>query len=105
MARTRYVRRGAFTAIDPQNGRFAIGDWVAWQAAIGKPKHEGRIIVIVGAHEYPVSINRVAYFQPPIPRFTGFWRDHESYVVEDAEGKRWWPRVGNLKRKGHAEPK
>jgi hypothetical protein len=96
MARTRYVRRGAFLAIDPQNGRFKIGETVAWQAGKGKARHIGRVIAVVGAHEYPVNVNRVAYFDPPIPTFRGFWRDHESYVVEDAEGKRWWPRVGNL---------
>lgn len=26
----------------------------------------------------------------------GYMREHESYVVEDESGKRWWPRVGCL---------
>jgi hypothetical protein len=27
----------------------------------------------------------------------GYYREHESYVVEDSKGKRWWPRVGTLR--------
>lgn len=34
-------------------------------------------------------------FHPRL-KVRGYYREHESYVVEDSKGRRYWPRVGNL---------
>lgn len=63
--------------------RFQLGDIVTWYSNIG------RIIEVVPYGMYPVR-------QPRL-RVRGYYREHESYVVQDSKGRRYWPRVGNLK--------
>ena len=81
-------------------GRFQLGQWVTWQSARTKPMHIGKIVEIVEYGQYP-SIVRPPQCYPEVTWKElcriGYYREFESYVVEDANGKRWWPRVGTLR--------
>ena len=85
-----------FPIVDPQHGRFALGEVVKWRAKATQPEHVGTIILVVPERKWPSLLGKA--FTPPVPNFKGYWRDHESYVVQDEKGKRWWPRVGNLEK-------
>lgn len=51
-------------------------------------KRQGRIVEVVLFGMYPALHATL--------RVRGYYREHESYIVEDERGKRWWPRVGTL---------
>jgi hypothetical protein len=80
-------------------GRYQLGDKVGWQASSKTKVHEGKVVEVVKYGMYP-SVARPPEKYPVVtwPELMGahYCREHESYVVEDAKGKRWWPRVGNL---------
>jgi hypothetical protein len=83
--------------IDEQIGRFKEGDFVSWSCHYQGPIHRGVIILAVPARSYAqIEVNK-RKLSLKIPPFKGYWRYHESYIVRDAKGKYWWPRVGNLK--------
>lgn len=63
-------------------GAFHISDAVRWG------KREGRVVEVVPYGMYPDYHARL--------KVRGYYREHESYVVEDVKGRRYWPRVGNL---------
>jgi hypothetical protein len=89
-------------------GRFQLDEAVTWQAGTDKKEHVGRIVEVVKYGMYPAITQPPArYPEVTWPELQGqhYYREHESYVVEDAKGKRWWPRVGNLRRQEHAESK
>lgn len=88
-------------------GRFGLGDYVTWQAGRHKPWHTGTIVQVVPRGLYPdccpnekeILKERRLKKEDVVWKnlfHCGYYRDHESYVVEDGKGKRWWPRVGNL---------
>lgn len=79
-----------------RKGRFSLHQVVQWRSKKGGPLHIGKIILVIDAGKYPHYVARDAGLLGPIPQ-QGFFRDHESYVVEDSKGQRYWPRVGNLK--------
>lgn len=35
----------------------------------------------------------------------GYYREHESYIVEDSKGNRRWPRVGTIRLISHTNGK
>lgn len=89
-------------------GRFKLGDCVAWQARNTTPKHTGKIVEVVPYGMYPsccpnerdIRQKRKLEKKDAVWKNLlgcGYYREHESYVVEDVQGKRWWPRVGNLR--------
>jgi hypothetical protein len=63
-------------------GCFQLGDTVSWFSKVG------RIVEVVPYGRYPKI--------RPCPRLRGYWREQETYVVEDVCGRRYWPRVGCL---------
>lgn len=63
--------------------QYKLADIVSWYSRVG------RIVEVVPYGMYPIK-------QPRL-RVRGYYREHESYVVEDEKGKRYWPRVGTLK--------
>lgn len=64
-------------------GRFQLHDRVEWLG------HTGVIVEVVKYGMYPGKHPKLLV--------RGYYREYESYVVEDERGKRWWPRVGNLR--------
>lgn len=100
-------------------GLFQLGDIVTWQASKKHKPHIGVVVEIVNYARHPsVCPTQAEITQHRALRKSdvvwmnlyksGNWRDHESYVVEDDVGKRWWPRVGNLtllKRKENDLPR
>ena len=93
-------------------GRFQLGDSVTWRSSSLTPYHFGTIVEVVKYNLYPTiaknekEILKTRKMQkedidwPELVR-AAYYRDHESYIIEDAKGKRWWPRVGNLKLLTH----
>lgn len=79
-----------------RKGRFSLQQVVQWRSKKGGPLHIGKIIMVIDAGKYPIYVARDTGVQGKIPQ-QGFFRDHESYIVEDSKGQRYWPRVGNLK--------
>jgi len=89
-------------------GRFKLHDIVEWRAAKHLRPHRGEIVEVVKFNLYPTISRREREILktrkmrkedidwPELNR-AAYYREHESYVVEDAQGKRWWPRVGNLR--------
>ena len=68
---------------------FALGDRVRWKACSRSRERFGFVVHVVQRGYHP---SRAA------KRFcnvglNGYWRWHESYIVE-ADGRYWWPRVG-----------
>lgn len=63
-------------------GVFSLHDPIMWLS------HTGRIVEVVPYGKYPD--------RHPTLKVRGYYREHESYIVQDDRGKRWWPRVGNL---------
>jgi hypothetical protein len=89
-------------------GRFKLGDIVTWQARQNSKRHTGRVVEIVNYGMYPSccpneqEIRKVRKIEKKDIVWknligNGYYREHESYVVEDTKGKRWWPRVGTLR--------
>lgn len=64
------------------SGICQLGDKVRW---LGK---EGTVIEIIPYGMYPQLQERL--------KVCGYYREYESYIVEDAKGQRYWPRVGSL---------
>ena len=90
---------------DRGKGRFHLHDIVQWCGP--KYAHRGEIVEVVKYGIYPtVCRNEAAILKTrkltrkdidwPNLYTDAYYREHESYVVEDATGKRWWPRVGRL---------
>lgn len=81
-------------------GKFKLGQRVTWRASKFKPPHCGVIVEVVEYGQYP-SITKPPATYPEVTWKElcriGYYREFESYVVEDDKGKRWWPRVGNLR--------
>lgn len=81
-------------------GRFKLGQRVAWQSSKLKPLHTGVIVEVVEYGQYP-TITKPPATYPEVTwkelQKIGYYREFESYVVEDETGKRWWPRVGTLR--------
>lgn len=74
-------------------GLFSLLDEVS---SCPSPKHKaraGKIVKIIPYGTYPANI--LGKDLRGI-RYRGWWRNHESYIVEDASGKWWWPRVCHL---------
>lgn len=71
-------------------GRFQLGDQIHWRARAGLPEKRGVIIEVVKRGKYPSRDHKNL-------KLYGYYRETESYVVE-ADGRQFWPRVGNLKR-------
>lgn len=82
--------------INEQSGRFKEGDFVSWSAGYRGPKHKGYVILTVPAGSYANLEVEKRKLNLSIPPFKGYWRYHESYIVEDESGRMYWPRVGNL---------
>jgi hypothetical protein len=81
-------------------GLFSLLDEVSSQPSPNHVVRSGKVIQIIPYGTYPADI-----FGKDLRgiRYRGWWRNHESYIVEDASGKRWWPRVCHLtliKREG-----
>jgi hypothetical protein len=76
--------------------KLAVGQRVSWQARKGWKPHVGHVVAVVAPLKHPA---RMGF--PTLGR-RGYWRDHESYVVE-AEGQLWWPRVGSLKKESDGQ--
>jgi hypothetical protein len=91
-------------------GRYQLGDKVSWQASSKTKAHEGEVVEVVKYGMYP-SVVRPPEKHPVVtwPELMGahYCREHESYVIEDGTGHRWWPRVGNLQliEKGDGQTK
>lgn len=94
--------------IEKGKGRFHLGDIVDWQASSNVALRRGEIVEVVKYGGYPrlsrreAEINKTRKLERadidwPELIHHGFMREHESYVVEDYQGKRYWPRVGNLR--------
>lgn len=88
-------------------GRFLLLDIVQWCAGRGKKTHTGIIMEVVKYGMYPtvcrnehiiLKVRKLIKEDIDWPELisSAYYREHESYVVEDASGKRWWPRVGHL---------
>lgn len=73
---------------EASKGRFTLGEMVEWtpQAEL----HYGRVVEIVPAGRYPAKRSGL--------RVYGYYRDHESYVVECKGDGCYWPRVPLLRR-------
>ncbi len=85
---------------DRGKGRFKLGQRVQWRASRFKPLHVGTIVEVVSYGFYPEVTKPPATYPAVTWREllkVGYYREFESYVVEDESGKRWWPRVGNLR--------
>ena len=84
---------------DRGKGRFSLDQTVTWKASKKGKVHKGVIVEVVKYGMYP-SVTRPPDQYPVItwPELctSHYCRDHESYVIEDETGRRWWPRVGNL---------
>lgn len=81
-----------------KRGRFSLGDRVWWVVKNGV-RHEGAVILIVDPRNYPdIQFKQSKIQKKYNVRTRGYYRYEESYVVEDAEGRQWWPRVGWLRR-------
>jgi hypothetical protein len=87
-------------------GRFHLGDIVEWRGS--KHKHKGEIVQVVKYGMYPMVCRneheilktrklRKEDIDWPELHTGAYYREHESYVVEDRLGKRWWPRVRCLR--------
>lgn len=63
-------------------GQFQLGDIVTWLT------HKGEIVEVVPYGMYPKKHHTL--------HVKGYYREYESYIVQDDRGKRWWPRVGTL---------
>lgn len=76
---------------------FAVGDHVRWKSHCphGKRVHIGTVVRVLPAGTYP---HNVYAERPPGLRYRGWWRPRESYIVVDARGRHWWPRVSLLRR-------
>lgn len=86
-------------------GRFHRHDMVEWSGP--RHTHRGEIVEVVKYGMYPTvcrneheilktrKMRKEDIDWPELHR-AAYYREHESYVVEDVKGKRWWPRVGNL---------
>lgn len=81
-----------------KRGRFSVGDRVWWIVKNGV-RHEGTVILIVEPRNYPDIQFKQSKIQKKYNiRTRGYYRYEESYVIEDAKGQQWWPRVGWLRR-------
>jgi len=84
---------------DRRKGRFAKGDLVEWRASKNGIVHAGEVVEVVSFGMYPKvtapGVHHTIITWPELCR-AHYCREHESYVVEDYDGKHWWPRVGNL---------
>jgi hypothetical protein len=91
---------------DRGKGRFRKHDIVEWSGT--RDIHRGEIVQVVKYGQYPMVCRkeheilktrklRKEDIDWPNLYTAAYYREHESYVVEDAQGKRWWPRVGCLK--------
>lgn len=90
MRSARGRERLARKRLEASKGRFQIGDLVEWT-----PKtelHNGRIVEIVPPGRYPAKRRGL--------RVYGYYRDHESYVVECESDGCYWPRAARLRRMG-----
>jgi hypothetical protein len=74
-------------------GLFLLLDEVSSCHSSKYKERVGKIVQIIPYGTYPADI-----FGKDLRgiRYRGWWRNHESYIVEDASGKRWWPRVCHL---------
>ncbi len=89
-------------------GRFRLGDIVEWRASSKGAEHCGEIVEVVKYGLYP-TVSRHEHIilktrklvrsdiDWPELNSAAYYREHESYVAEDVTGRRWWPRVGNLR--------
>lgn len=84
-------------AMDKMRGTYREGDIVTWCGGYGKSTKIGVIILIVPRGRYPDTLMRERGMTEPAPKYKGFWRDQESYVVRDSVGQTWWPRAAQLK--------
>lgn len=77
-----YCYRHGIPLVSRGKGRYKLGDMVQWR------KKVGTIVEVVpyGLEPHPHKALRIR----------GFWREWESYVVQDKKGKHFWPRVGYL---------
>ena len=65
-------------------GTFFVGDIVRWNTK--GPTKIGTVIEVVPYGNYPsIRVDR------------GFWREHESYLIETTDMKIYWPRVCTLR--------
>src|SRR6185312_12343157 len=73
-------------------GLFSLFDSVQWTSSKDVIR-SGKITHIIPYGTYPADI-----FGKDLRglRYRGWWRNHESYIVEDVGGRRWWPRVCHL---------
>lgn len=83
-----YYYRHKIALCERGKGNFYLGQCVSWFGKIV------RIVEVVSYGMYPKPQKRL--------RVRGYYREYESYVVEDSRGRKYWPRVGNLK---HLEKK
>lgn len=79
-----YYYRNKIPLHERGKGYLRIGDSVTW---LGR---KGKIVEIVPYGMYPKK--------HPSLKVKGYYREFESYIVADSEGRRYWPRVGNLKK-------
>lgn len=79
-------------------GRFSLGDTVEWWIK-DKKYHLGRVILVVPPKTYPdAEFKKQGVTKEYRVRSRGYYRYEESYIIEDAGGQQWWPRVGWLRR-------
>jgi hypothetical protein len=64
-------------------GLYKLGDLVVWCNKIV------RIVEVVPYGTYPMPQKKL--------RVRGYYREYESYVVEDSKGQKHWPKTGSLK--------
>lgn len=62
--------------------KFFLQEEVMWMGKVTK------VVEVVPYGMYPKAQKRL--------RVRGYYREYESYVVEDSTGQKHWPRVGNL---------
>lgn len=78
----------------PRPFLFVVGERVMWVVPRHAVIHRGTVVRVVPHGTYPLDVmaGRLRGC-----RYRGWWRPHESYVVEDAKGRHWWPRVTHLR--------
>lgn len=90
MRSAKHRERLARERLEASKGRLQLGDLVEWDGR--QDSHYGRIVEVVPAGRYP--------FKRPGLRVYGYYRDHESYVVECKGDGCYWPRAIGLRRMG-----
>jgi hypothetical protein len=83
--------------MDKMKGTYNVGDIVAWCGGYGRSTKIGVIILVVPRGRYPDTLMREHQMTEPPPKYKGYWRDQESYVVRDSIGGTWWPRAAQLR--------